>query len=112
MATAEGVLERVVQHGGAHVEEGLHRGPAPAHLLGLVHTPRDDLVHGAFHERGCDRLTLPASGGIGHERRRVALKVAQQPGGALEGFRTLGGVGESIMRWVSRMPTRSSAGSA
>ncbi len=42
MAPAEGTLERVVQHGGAHVEEGLHRGPAPAHPLG--HAPGDDLV--------------------------------------------------------------------
>ena len=49
---AEGVLERVVQHGGAHVEEGLHRGPAPAHLLLLVHALGDDLVDRALHERG------------------------------------------------------------
>ena len=82
----EGILERVVQHGGAHVEEELHRSPAPAHLLGLVHAPRDDLVHGAFRERGRDRFTLPVPGGIGHQCRLVALKIAGQVGGGLALF--------------------------
>jgi len=36
VAMAEGVLERVVQHGRAHVEEGLHGGSVPAHLLLLI----------------------------------------------------------------------------
>src|SRR5215213_6452340 len=36
MAPPEGVLERAVQHGRAHVEEGLHGRPVPAHLLRLT----------------------------------------------------------------------------
>src|SRR3954468_21848442 len=83
MATAEGVLERVVQHGRAHVEEGLYRRLAPAHLLRLGHAPGDDLVHRALHERGRDRLTPPAPSGVGHRRGLVALEVAPQPGDAL-----------------------------
>src|SRR4051795_35323 len=47
---AEGVLERAVQHGGANVEEGLHRHPVPAHLLLLVHALGHDLVDCALHE--------------------------------------------------------------
>src|SRR3954469_24694918 len=48
---AEGVLERVVQHGRAHVEEGLHGRPVPTHLLLLGHALGYDLVDRAFHER-------------------------------------------------------------
>ena len=44
VAIAEGVLERVVQHRRAHVEEGLHRGPVPKHLLLFVHALGDDLA--------------------------------------------------------------------
>ena len=43
VVTAEGVLERVVQHRCAHIEEGLHRRPVPTHLLLLRHAPGDDL---------------------------------------------------------------------
>ena len=75
--TAEGLLERAVQHRRAHVEERLHLGFVPAHLLLLRHTPGDDLVHDAFHERSRDRLAALAPGGVGHQRRLVALKVAQ-----------------------------------
>jgi hypothetical protein len=39
MTTAKGILERVVQHSSAHVQKGLHRGPAPTHLLRLGHAP-------------------------------------------------------------------------
>src|SRR4051812_10550719 len=49
---AEGVLEPAVQHGGANVEEGLHRHPVPAHLLLLVHAPCHDFVDRTLHERG------------------------------------------------------------
>lgn len=62
MTTAEGVLERAVQHGGAHVQKGLHRGSAPAHLLGFGHAPSDDLVHRA----------LTNAVAIGSPRRRRA----------------------------------------
>src|SRR3954464_3985276 len=48
---AEGVFECVVQHGRAHVQEGLHGRPAPAHLLLLGHALGYDLVDRAFHER-------------------------------------------------------------
>ena len=53
---AEGILERLVQHGGTHVEEGLHGRPVPAHLLFLVHAPGHDLVDCALDEGGRDRL--------------------------------------------------------
>jgi hypothetical protein len=41
---AEGLLEIVVQHGSAYVEEGLHCRPVPTHLLLLVHALGNDLV--------------------------------------------------------------------
>src|SRR3954462_1773722 len=47
----EGVLECVVQHGCAHVQEGLHGRSVPAHLLRLVHALGHDLIHCALHER-------------------------------------------------------------
>jgi len=78
IATAEGVLERVVQHGRAQVEEGLHSGPVPAYLLLLVHALGDDLVDRAFHERGRDRLTTPTPSGVGHQGVLVAFELAQQ----------------------------------
>ena len=49
---AEGVLKRIVQHRRAYVEEELHRGPVPAHLLLFVHALGHDLVDRALHERG------------------------------------------------------------
>jgi hypothetical protein len=52
---AEGVLERVVQHGGAHVKDGLHRRSVPAHLL-LVLSFGDDLVDRTLDERRRDRF--------------------------------------------------------
>src|SRR4051795_2737358 len=75
---AEGVLERVVQHGRAHVQEGLHGRPAPAHLLRLGHALGYDLVDRAFHERRRDRLSPPTPGGVGHQRAPIALEVAQK----------------------------------
>src|SRR3954468_12212324 len=75
---AEGILERVVQHGRAHVQEGLHGRPAPAHLLILGHALGYDLVHRAFHERRRDRLTTLPPGGVGHQRTPIAREVAQK----------------------------------
>src|SRR3954471_5083557 len=75
---AEGVLERVVQHGRAHVQEGLHGRPAPAHLLRLGHALGYDLVDRAFHERRRDRLTTPTPSSVMHQRCLVALEIAQQ----------------------------------
>ncbi len=37
IAIAEGILERLVQHGGTNIEKGLHGRPVSAHLLFLVH---------------------------------------------------------------------------
>jgi hypothetical protein len=71
-----------VKNGGAHVQEGLRRGPAPTHLLPLVHAPGDDLVDRALHERGRDRLTAPAPGRVVDERGRIAREVAQELGDA------------------------------
>src|SRR3954467_14605687 len=56
----EGVLERAVQHGRAHVKEGLHGRLAPAHLLRLVHPLGHDLVDRTLHKGGRDRLPPPA----------------------------------------------------
>src|SRR3954471_20855655 len=78
IAMAEGVLERAVQHGRAHVQEGLHGRPAPAHLLRLVHALGYDRVDRALHERRRDRLTTPTPGGVGHQRAPIALEVAQK----------------------------------
>src|SRR4051794_32194148 len=78
---AEGVLERAVHHGRAHVQEGLHARPAPAHLLPVVQALSHDLVDRAFHERGRDRLTTPTPGRVMHQRCLVALEVAQQIAG-------------------------------
>src|SRR5271166_636137 len=52
IAPAECIFERVVQHRGAHIKEGLHRGPVPAHLLFLVHALGHDLVDRTLHECG------------------------------------------------------------
>src|ERR1700750_476294 len=70
---AEGVLERAVQHGGADVEERLHRRPVPAHLLLLVHALGHDLVDRTLDEGGRDRLTAPMPGRIVDQRVLVAL---------------------------------------
>src|SRR3954454_23612522 len=78
MALTEGVLEYAVQHGGAHVQEGLHRRSAPAHLLRLVHALGHELIDRALHERRRDRLSAPPSGRVGHQRALVTLEVAQQ----------------------------------
>jgi hypothetical protein len=78
IAPAEGLFERVVQHRGTHVEEGLHCRPVPAHLLLLVHTLGHDLVDGTLHEGGRDWLAASTPGGIVHQCAFVALEVAQQ----------------------------------
>src|SRR3954464_13987817 len=78
IAMAEGVLERVVQHGGAHVQEGLHARPAPAHLLPLVQALGHDLIDRTLHERGRDRLSAPTPSSVMHQRCLGALEVAQQ----------------------------------
>jgi len=57
-----GVLERAVQHGGAHVEEGLHRHSVPAHLLRLGHALDHDRIDRALHECRRDRLSAPTPG--------------------------------------------------
>src|SRR5271166_6284830 len=77
IAMTEGVRESIVQHRCSHVEEGLHRGPVPAHLLLLVHAFGNDLVDRALHERRRDRLTTPAPGGVMHQRSVIPLEVAQ-----------------------------------
>ncbi len=76
VALAESLLERVVQHRGARVQEGRHCRPAPAHLLGLGHAPGDDLIHRAFHERGRDRLAASAPGGVVYQKRTAACHQA------------------------------------
>src|SRR5215210_4563415 len=78
IAMVEGVLERVIQHGGAHVEEGLHARPAPAHLLLLVQALGHDRVDRALHERGRERLTTPTPSSVRHQRIPIALEIAQQ----------------------------------
>src|SRR3954463_14001713 len=75
---AEGVLERAVQYGGAHVQKGLHARPAPAHLLPLVQALGHDRVDRALHERRRDRLTTPTPSSVMHQRCLVALEVAQK----------------------------------
>src|SRR3954471_14708517 len=77
MTTAEGGLERVVQHRGTHVEKGLHSRPVPAHLLSLVHALGHDLVNRTLDERGRDRLTTSTPGGIMHQHILVALEVSK-----------------------------------
>src|SRR3954465_2559179 len=78
IALPEGVLERAVQHGRAHVKEGLPARPAPAPLLRLVHALGHDLVDRALHERRRDRLTTPTPSSVMHQRCLVALEIAQQ----------------------------------
>src|SRR4051812_14733488 len=75
---AEGGLKCAVQHGRAHVQEGLHRCSAPAHLLRLVHALCHDRVDRALHERGRDRLTMPTPSSVMHQRCLVALEIAQK----------------------------------
>src|SRR5271165_4076381 len=78
IAMAEGVLEVVVQHGGAYVEEGLHCRSVPTHLLLLVHALGNDLVDRTLDERRGDRLTAPPPGSVVHHRVLVASKVAKK----------------------------------
>ena len=78
IAMAEGLLERVVQHRRAHVEEGLHGGSVPAHLLNFVQALGHDLADRALHERGRDRLIASTPGSVVHQSVLVALEVAQQ----------------------------------
>src|SRR5271163_1306637 len=77
IATTEGVLELIIQHGCSYVEEGLHRRPVPAHLLLLVHAFGDDLVDRTLHERGRDQFAIPAPGGVMDQRSLVPLEVGQ-----------------------------------
>jgi hypothetical protein len=60
-------FEGAIQHGGANVEEGLHRHPVPAHLLFLVHALGDDLVDRTLDERRRDRFAVPTPGGVMHQ---------------------------------------------
>ncbi|MEA2771960.1 MAG: hypothetical protein QOD93_4922, partial [Acetobacteraceae bacterium] len=78
IATAEGVLELVVQHGGAYVEEGLNCRPVSTHLLLLVHALGNDLVDRTLDECRGDRLTAPPPGSVADERVLVASKVAKK----------------------------------
>jgi hypothetical protein len=75
---AEGILERVVQHGGAHVKEALFRHSVPAHLLLLVNALGHDLVDRTLYESSRDRFAASTPGGIVHQCAFVALEVAQQ----------------------------------
>src|SRR3954454_9668868 len=75
---AEGILERVVQHGSTHVEEGLHGRPVPAHLLFLVHALGHDLVDRTLDEGRRDRLIPSTSGSIMHQHILVAREVAEK----------------------------------
>src|SRR3954449_10968986 len=75
---AKGILERLVQHRGTNVEEGLHGRPVPAHLLFLVHALGHDLVDRTLNERRRDRLTPSTPGSIMHQHVLVALKVAEE----------------------------------
>jgi hypothetical protein len=63
----EYIFEDAIQHGGANVEEGLHRHPVPAHLLFLVHSLGDDLVDRTLDERRRDRFAVPTPGGVMHQ---------------------------------------------
>src|SRR5215210_7717751 len=53
IALPKAVLECVVQHGGAHVQEELHRRSVPAHLLRLVHALGHDLIDRALSGISC-----------------------------------------------------------
>jgi hypothetical protein len=75
---AEGVLERVVQHRSANIEEGLHGRLVSAHLLFLVHALGHDLVDRTFNERRRDRLATSTPGCIVHQHVLVALDVAEK----------------------------------
>ena len=70
--------ERVVQHGGAHVQEGLHGRSVATHLLHLVHALGHDLIDRALHERRRDRLATPTPGRVRHQRTPIVLEIAQQ----------------------------------
>src|SRR5258708_4396359 len=74
----ESVFERIVQRGCSHVEEGLHRRPAPAHLLLFVHSLGHDLVDCTLHKGSRDRLAASTPGGVVYQRAFIALEVAQQ----------------------------------
>src|SRR5271166_2667668 len=77
IARAEGALERVIQNGGAHVKEGLHRRSVPTHLLLFVHAHGHDLVDRTLYERGRDRFAASTPGGVVYQRTLVALEIAQ-----------------------------------
>jgi hypothetical protein len=51
LTSAEGFLERLVQHGGTNMEKWLHGRPVPAHLLLPVHAQGHDLVDRTLDER-------------------------------------------------------------
>ena len=61
IAMTEGVLKRIVQHGCSHVEEGLHRRPAPAHLLLLDEALGEELIDRRLDESGGDPLAASIS---------------------------------------------------
>jgi hypothetical protein len=71
IATAEGVLQLLVQHRCSFVEEGLHR-------RSLVHTFGDDLVDRTLDERRRDWFAIPTPGGVMDQRSLVPLEVGQQ----------------------------------
>ena len=75
---AEGILERLIQHGSTNVEKGLHGRPVPAHLLFLVHALGHDLIDRTLDERRGDRLTASTPGGVMHQHVLVALEVAEK----------------------------------
>ena len=74
----EGILKRIVQHGGTNVEKGLHRRPVPAHLLLLVHALGHDFVDCTLDECRQDRLTPSTPGSIMHQHVLIALKVTEE----------------------------------
>jgi hypothetical protein len=69
IAAAEGVFERVVQHGSAHFKERLHGHSVPAHLLLFVHALRHDLV---------DRTSTNTVEIDSRHRRRVRLPLRRR----------------------------------
>ncbi len=75
---AEGILERLVQRGGANVERGVHGCPVPAHLLFLVQALGHDLIDRTLDERCRDRLITSTLGSIMHQPVLVALEIAEK----------------------------------
>ena len=78
IAIAEGILERLVQHGGTNIEKVLHGRPVPAHLLFLVHALCHDLVDRTLDERRRNRLIPSTLGSIVHQHVLVTLEVAEK----------------------------------